>query len=136
VSGPDGSIEPGRRRLNLAWYDQARSDVFADHGLLEGTTSLLAGDVPDSLREELLAVANAALANAVARGAEHALERGLIYGTPLTHFWPPQMVGRRVAFAGDGARTASCQLEFSVVSMTRSEPLRSSTFHLVHTCSV
>jgi len=60
VPGSDGSIEPGRRRLNLVWYDPARSDLLADHGLLEGTTihgSLLAGDVPEPLRQELRAMA-------------------------------------------------------------------------------
>lgn len=38
VPGADGSSEPGRRRLNLVWYDPARSELLADHGLLAGAT--------------------------------------------------------------------------------------------------
>jgi 2-polyprenyl-6-methoxyphenol hydroxylase-like FAD-dependent oxidoreductase len=110
VPGADGSAEPGRRRLNLVWYDPARSDLLADHGLLEGTTiygSLLAEDVPEPLREELRRMATQRWPMPWRDALSIALERGLIYGTPLVHFWPTRLVRGRVALAGDSAHTAS-----------------------------
>jgi 2-polyprenyl-6-methoxyphenol hydroxylase-like FAD-dependent oxidoreductase len=106
----DGSIESGRRRLNLVWYDPARSDLLAEHGLLEGTTihgSLLPGDVPESLRTELRAMATQRWPTPWREALTIALERGLIFGTPLAHFWPNRMVRGRVALAGDAAHAAS-----------------------------
>jgi 2-polyprenyl-6-methoxyphenol hydroxylase-like FAD-dependent oxidoreductase len=110
VPGSDGSIEPGRRRLNLVWYDPARSDLLADHGLLEGTTihgSLLAGDVPEPLRQELRAMATQRWPTPWREALGVALENGLVFGTPLVHFWPDRIVRGRVALAGDAAHAAS-----------------------------
>jgi 2-polyprenyl-6-methoxyphenol hydroxylase-like FAD-dependent oxidoreductase len=110
VPGADGSAQPGRRRLNLVWYDPARSDLLADNGLLEGTTihgSLLAVDVPRPLREELRAMATQRWPSPWREALGIALERGLIFGTPVVHSWPNRMVRGRVALAGDAAHAAS-----------------------------
>ncbi len=56
VPGTDGQATRGRRRLNMVWYDPARSELLTSSGLLEGSTvhgSLAAVDVPSELREEL-----------------------------------------------------------------------------------
>ena len=36
-----------------------------------------------------------------------ALDRGLVFGTPLVHSWPNRMTRGRVALAGDAAHAAS-----------------------------
>ncbi|HXW34853.1 MAG TPA: FAD-dependent monooxygenase, partial [Acidimicrobiales bacterium] len=110
VPGSDGSSRPGRRRLNLVWYDPARSDLLEKHGLLEGTTihgSLLAEEVPESIREELRAMATQRWPTPWREAVGIALERGLIFGTPVVHFLPRRMVREQVALAGDAAHAAS-----------------------------
>ncbi len=110
VPGSDGSAEPGRRRLNMVWYDPARTDLLADHGLLEGTTihgSLLAEDVPRPLREELQAMATQRWPTPWREALGIAVERGLIFGTPVVHFWPNRLTCGRVALAGDAGHAAS-----------------------------
>jgi 2-polyprenyl-6-methoxyphenol hydroxylase-like FAD-dependent oxidoreductase len=110
VPGSDGSSEPGRRRLNLVWYDPARNALLAAHGLLEGTTihgSLLAQDVPEQLREELRAMAKQRWPAPWRDALAIALERGLVFGTPLVQFLPNRIVRGRVALAGDAAHAAS-----------------------------
>jgi 2-polyprenyl-6-methoxyphenol hydroxylase-like FAD-dependent oxidoreductase len=110
VPGADGSSEPGRRRLNLVWYDPARSDLLAERGLLEGTTvhgSLLPEDVSEPLRDELRAMASRRWPSPWREAMEIALEQGLVFGTPIVQFWPPRLVRGRVALAGDAAHAAS-----------------------------
>jgi 2-polyprenyl-6-methoxyphenol hydroxylase-like FAD-dependent oxidoreductase len=110
VPGPEGSSEPGRRRLNLVWYDPARSALLADHGLLEGTTihgSLLAGEVPEELRDELAEMARQRWPSPWREALGIALDRGSIFGTPLVQYWPPRLVRGRVLLAGDAAHAAS-----------------------------
>ena len=110
VPGADASSEPGRRRLNLVWYDPARNALLAAHGLLEGNTihgSLLAQDVPEQLREELRAMAKQRRPAPWRDALWFALESGLVFGTPLVQFWPNRMAHGRVALAGDAAHTAS-----------------------------
>jgi 2-polyprenyl-6-methoxyphenol hydroxylase-like FAD-dependent oxidoreductase len=110
VPGPDGSSQPGWRRLNLVWYDPARSDLLEAHGLLQGTRihgSLLSGDVPEELRAELRDVANQRWPSPWREALDIALARGSIFGTPLVHYWPPRLVRGRVVLAGDAAHAAS-----------------------------
>jgi 2-polyprenyl-6-methoxyphenol hydroxylase-like FAD-dependent oxidoreductase len=110
VPGPDGSSEPGRRRLNLVWYDPARSDLLEDHGLLRGTRihgSLLASDVPEELRIELSGMARQRWPSPWREALDLALAQESIFGTPLVHYWPPRLVRKNVLLAGDAAHAAS-----------------------------
>jgi 2-polyprenyl-6-methoxyphenol hydroxylase-like FAD-dependent oxidoreductase len=110
VPGADGSSEPGDRRLNLVWYDPARSDLLARRGLLEGATvhgSLAATDVPAPLRQELEMVASQRWPTPWREALEIALRRSLVFATPVVHVWPERLVRGRVALAGDAAHAAS-----------------------------
>ncbi len=110
VPGADGSSEPGRRRLNLVWYDPARSELLEDHGLLEGTTiygSLAAGDVPEAIRHDLEAAASERWPTPWRQALEIALERSLVFATPVVQYRPDRLHRGRVALAGDAAHAAS-----------------------------
>jgi 2-polyprenyl-6-methoxyphenol hydroxylase-like FAD-dependent oxidoreductase len=110
VPGADGSSEPGRRRLNLVWYDPARSELLEDHGLLEGTTiygSLAAGDVPEAIRHDLEAAASKRWPTPWRQALEIALERSLVFATPVVQYRPDRLYKGRVALAGDAAHAAS-----------------------------
>ena len=110
VPGADGSSEPGKRRLNLVWYDPARSDLLASRGLLEGVSvhgSLAAADVPAPLRKELEVVASQRWPTPWREALQIALRRSLVFATPVVEYWPEHLVRGRVALAGDAAHAAS-----------------------------
>jgi 2-polyprenyl-6-methoxyphenol hydroxylase-like FAD-dependent oxidoreductase len=110
VPGADGSSVRGRRRLNLVWYDPARTELLTAHGLLEGTSvygSLTADEVPGSLREELSAISAQRWPTPWSEALEQALSRSLVFATPVVQYRPARLVRRRVAIAGDAAHAAS-----------------------------
>jgi 2-polyprenyl-6-methoxyphenol hydroxylase-like FAD-dependent oxidoreductase len=110
VPGADGSSRPGHRRLNLVWYDPARSDLLARRGLLDGVTvhgTLGAHDVPEPLRRELEIVAGQRWPTPWREALELALRRSLVFATPVVQYWPDRLVHHRVALAGDAAHAAS-----------------------------
>jgi 2-polyprenyl-6-methoxyphenol hydroxylase-like FAD-dependent oxidoreductase len=110
VPGPDGSSAPGRRRLNLVWYDPARSELLAGLGLLDGATvhgSLAAGEVPEPIRQELRAVAAQRWPTPWEEALDVALQRSLVLATPVVQYLPDRLVRGRVALAGDAAHAAS-----------------------------
>ena len=110
VPGADGSSEPGDRRLNLVWYDPARSELLASRGLLDGVT------VHGSLAAARRARATSPGAGVVAgqrwptpwrEALDIALRRSLVFATPVVQYWPDRLVRSRVALAGDAAHAAS-----------------------------
>jgi 2-polyprenyl-6-methoxyphenol hydroxylase-like FAD-dependent oxidoreductase len=110
VPGADGSSKPGERRLNLVWYDPARSELLARRGLLDGATvhgSLGATDVPEPLRRELEIVAAQRWPTPWREALEIALRRSLVFVTPVVQYWPERLVRDRVALVGDAAHAAS-----------------------------
>ncbi len=110
VPGPDGSSEPGGRRLNLVWYDPARSELLASLGLLDGDTvhgSLASADVPGSLRHELRRMASQRWPTPWREAIEIAVKRSLVFGTPVVQYRPDRLIRDRVAIAGDAAHAAS-----------------------------
>ena len=109
VPGADGSSQPGRRRLNLVWYDPARSDLLADLGLLDGDT---VSGIADPGRRARTAPRGAgergqpAVADTVARGARdrRGALPGLRYpGRPV----PARPTGPRPG--GAGRRRCPCR---------------------------
>ena len=91
VPGPDGSSQPGKRRLNVVWYDPARSDLLASLGILEGDTvhgSLASADMPESLRHELGRVASQRWPTPWREALEIAVDRSLVFGTPVVQYRP------------------------------------------------
>lgn len=110
VPGPDGSARRGRRRLNMVWYDPARTDMLTKAGLLEGTTvhgSLTPDDVPPALRRELRRMADQHWPSPWREALEIALKRGAVFGTPVAQYRPTRLTRGRVALIGDAAHTTS-----------------------------
>jgi 2-polyprenyl-6-methoxyphenol hydroxylase-like FAD-dependent oxidoreductase len=110
VPGADGSSQPGRRRLNLVWYDPARSELLEEHGLLEGATvhgSLAAGDVPQEIRNELEAAASQRWPAPWRQALEIALSHSLVFATPVVQYRPDRLYRGPVLLAGDAAHAAS-----------------------------
>ncbi len=110
VPGADGCAARGRRRLNVVWYDPARRELLTGVGLLEGSSvygSLATKDVPESLRDELSAVAEQRWPPPWREALEEALRRGLVFGTPVVQYRPDRLVRGRVVIVGDAAHAAS-----------------------------
>ena len=110
VPGADGCAVRGRRRLNIVWYDPAHGELLARLGLLQGSSvygSLAAKDVPESLRDELSAVAEQRWPPPWREALEEALRRGLVFATPVVQYRPDQLMRGRVVIVGDAAHAAS-----------------------------
>jgi 2-polyprenyl-6-methoxyphenol hydroxylase-like FAD-dependent oxidoreductase len=110
VPGADGSSQPGKRRLNLVWYDPARSELLEQHRLLEGVTvhgSLAANDVPEAIRNELEAAASQRWPAPWRQAFEMALSLSLVFATPVVQYRPDRLYRGPVALAGDAAHAAS-----------------------------
>jgi len=110
VPGADGSSTPGKRRLNLVWYDPARSELLASRGLLDGVTvygTLAAADVPTPIRDELERVTSQRWPTPWREALEIALRRSLVFATPVVQYRPDRLARGRVALAGDAGHAAS-----------------------------
>ncbi len=110
VPGADGDVRVGHRRLNLVWYDPTREQLLREHGLLEGAVvrgSLLSTDVPQEISNELRRIAGQTWPSPWAEALSVALERRLIFGTPVAEYSPNRLVSERVALTGDAAHAAS-----------------------------
>jgi 2-polyprenyl-6-methoxyphenol hydroxylase-like FAD-dependent oxidoreductase len=110
VPGPDGETSPGTRSITLAWYDASRTQWLRDRGYLVGEEvmgSVLSSAVDDELRSELLAIATKRWRGAAREIIAAAIERKVIFGTPLAEYLPEQLVAGRLALVGDAAHVAS-----------------------------
>jgi 2-polyprenyl-6-methoxyphenol hydroxylase-like FAD-dependent oxidoreductase len=110
VPGADGQTAVGQRRLNLVWYDPEQGDLLRGLGLLDGETvhaSLGPEAVPGPVRERLAAFAAANWPSPWREALAVALAGGTVFGTPIVHYKPRQLVSGRAALAGDAAHAAS-----------------------------
>ncbi len=110
VPGPAGQTTPGRRRLNIVWYDPAREELLRASGKLDGTVvegSLATADLPARLRGELRAIAERTWPSPWQEALGYALDRQLVFGTPVAEYLPRRLVTGRIALAGDAAHAAS-----------------------------
>jgi 2-polyprenyl-6-methoxyphenol hydroxylase-like FAD-dependent oxidoreductase len=110
VPGAAGQTGVGQRRLNLVWYDPEQGDLLRGLGLLEGETvhaSVAPEAVPGPVRERLAAFAAANWPSPWREALALALAGGTVYGTPIVHYKPRQLVRGRAALAGDAAHAAS-----------------------------
>ena len=110
VPGPNGETSRGKRSITLAWYDASRTQWLRDRGYLAGEEVL--GSVPptaidDELRAELLALAATRWHGAAREIITSAIERGVIFGTPLAEYLPERLVAGRLGIVGDAAHVAS-----------------------------
>jgi 2-polyprenyl-6-methoxyphenol hydroxylase-like FAD-dependent oxidoreductase len=110
VPGPNGETSRGKRSITLAWYDASRTQWLRDRGYLVGEE--VSGSVPptaidDELRAELLALAATRWHGAAREIITSAIERGVIFGTPLAEYLPERLVAGRLGIVGDAAHVAS-----------------------------
>jgi 2-polyprenyl-6-methoxyphenol hydroxylase-like FAD-dependent oxidoreductase len=110
VPGPNGETSRGKRSITLAWYDASRTQWLRDRGYLVGEE--VSGSVPptaidDELRAELLALAATRWHGAAREIITAAIERRVIFGTPLAEYLPERLVAGRLGIVGDAAHVAS-----------------------------
>jgi 2-polyprenyl-6-methoxyphenol hydroxylase-like FAD-dependent oxidoreductase len=110
VPGPNGETSRGKRSITLAWYDASRTQWLRDRGYLVGEE--VSGSVPptaidDELRAELLALAATRWHGAAREIINAAIERRVIFGTPLAEYLPERLVAGRLGIVGDAAHVAS-----------------------------
>jgi 2-polyprenyl-6-methoxyphenol hydroxylase-like FAD-dependent oxidoreductase len=94
----------------LAWYDASRTQWLRDRGYLVGEEvmgSVLPTDVDEDLGAELLAISRKRWRGAAREIIATAIERKVIFGTPLAEYLPERLVGGRLALVGDAAHVAS-----------------------------
>jgi 2-polyprenyl-6-methoxyphenol hydroxylase-like FAD-dependent oxidoreductase len=110
VPGPNGETAPGRRSITLAWYDASRTQWLRDHAYLDGEEvmgSVPASAIDDELRGQLLSLATSRWRGAAGEIIATALQRRVLFGTPLAEYLPDRLVAGRVGIVGDAAHVAS-----------------------------
>jgi 2-polyprenyl-6-methoxyphenol hydroxylase-like FAD-dependent oxidoreductase len=110
VPGPNDEVTRGRRQITYAWYDASRTGWLRDNGFLEGDEIL--GSVPPekvsaTLRDELRSLASSRWHSPERDVLVTALDRSILFGTPLTQYFPQRLTNGRVAIVGDAAHVAS-----------------------------
>jgi 2-polyprenyl-6-methoxyphenol hydroxylase-like FAD-dependent oxidoreductase len=110
VPGTDGSVVPGQRQITYAWYDASRTAWLRANRYLEGEEIL--GSIPPDvvsreLRDELRQLASTRWRSPERDVLTTALDRGILFGTPLTEYLPARLSNGRVAILGDAAHVAS-----------------------------
>jgi 2-polyprenyl-6-methoxyphenol hydroxylase-like FAD-dependent oxidoreductase len=109
VPGEDGSVQPGRRRLSLAWYDGERTELLRQLGCI-GRNGVLG-----SLRPEQIP---ADVADDLRRRAEiwpspwpqvvgRAIDSRRLFGFPVAEYVPSTIANGPLAIVGDAAHAAS-----------------------------
>jgi 2-polyprenyl-6-methoxyphenol hydroxylase-like FAD-dependent oxidoreductase len=110
VPGADGSVRIGERQFTFAWYDAARTDWLRANGVLDGDEvqhSIERESIDDRLREELRVAARRAWTGITLDIVLHAINNRIIFGTPLTEYYPQRLVNGRLAILGDAGHVAS-----------------------------
>ncbi|PPF79341.1 2-polyprenyl-6-methoxyphenol hydroxylase [Subtercola sp. Z020] len=104
VPGPAGEVERGRRRYNWVWYrpmtGQRLRELLAEAGRDPQGASLAPGQLPDALRDELVADALRELPPPFSAAVE-AESRPFLQA--IFDYVPPRMAHGRIALLGDAA---------------------------------
>jgi 2-polyprenyl-6-methoxyphenol hydroxylase-like FAD-dependent oxidoreductase len=110
VPGPDGSAARGHRQITYAWYDALRTRWLRENGFLDGDeilASISPEAIPAALRDELRHLATTRWRSPERDVLVAALDRDILFGTPLTQYLPDRLCNGRVAIVGDAAHVAS-----------------------------
>jgi 2-polyprenyl-6-methoxyphenol hydroxylase-like FAD-dependent oxidoreductase len=110
VPGPDGDVAPSRRQITYAWYDASRTAWLRDNGLLKGDEivgSIAPETIPAGLRDQLRHLASTRWESPEREVLVAALDRGILFGTPLTQYLPERLCNGRIAIVGDAAHVSS-----------------------------
>ena len=105
VPGPDGSTQPGRRRIGWAWYDKNSNHTLHQTGAV--TNGVVQHSVrPQDVPQQTLS----RLARAAARWPRpwrDAITRSIadrqVLGTPIAEYVPLRLVSGRLAIVGNAA---------------------------------
>jgi len=106
----DGSLAPGGRRIGWAWYDAGHNAILRETGAVEGALvrhSLRPGDMPDSLFDELAALARKHWPSPWREAMLACIEQRTVLGTPVVEYVPDRLVHGRLALMGDAAHVAT-----------------------------
>jgi 2-polyprenyl-6-methoxyphenol hydroxylase-like FAD-dependent oxidoreductase len=110
VPGADGNVSRGHRQITYAWYDASRAAWLRENGFLHGDeilASVAPDAIPASLRDELRHLASTRWESPERDVLVAALDRGILFGTPLTQYLPNRLCNGRIAIVGDAAHVAS-----------------------------
>lgn len=110
VPGADGNVARGHRQITCAWYDASRTPWLRDNGFLDGDeilASIAPEAIPAALRDELRRLASTRWQSADRDVLVAALDRDVLFGTPLAQYLPARLSNGRVAIVGDAAHVAS-----------------------------
>lgn len=110
VPGRDGNVTPGHRQITYAWYDASRTAWLRDAGFLDGDeilASIAPEAIPVALGDELRRLASTRWRSPERDVLLAALDREILFGTPLTQYLPTRLSNGRIAIAGDAAHVAS-----------------------------
>jgi 2-polyprenyl-6-methoxyphenol hydroxylase-like FAD-dependent oxidoreductase len=110
VPGPDGSVARGHRQITYAWYDASRTAWLRNNGFLKGDeilSSVAPEAIPATLRNQLRRLASTRWESPERDVLLAALDRGILFGTPLTQYLPARLSNGRIAIVGDAAHVSS-----------------------------
>lgn len=110
VPGRCGSTEAGNRQITFAWYDASRSAWLRASGYLEADEVMasISSDAIDArMHDDLRAVAMTRWQSPTRDMLLAAIDRRVIFGTPLAEYLPSRLCNGRVAIVGDAAHVAS-----------------------------
>jgi 2-polyprenyl-6-methoxyphenol hydroxylase-like FAD-dependent oxidoreductase len=110
VPGPDGSIEPGHRRISWAWYDPYQTELLRQTRAVEDGTvrhSILPSAISADLNENLRARAQELWSEPWRSAVQVGLNTGRCFGTPIAEYVPTRLVAGSAALVGDAAHVSS-----------------------------
>ncbi len=110
VPGADGSVQSGERQFTFAWYDASRTTWLRANGALRGDEvqhSIESAAIDEAMRAELRMAARRGWTGTALDIVVRAIDERIIFGTPLTEYYPQRLVNGRVAILGDAGHVAS-----------------------------
>jgi 2-polyprenyl-6-methoxyphenol hydroxylase-like FAD-dependent oxidoreductase len=110
VPGADGNVTRGHRQITYAWYDASRTAWLRENGFLDDDeilASIAPDAIPAGLRDELRHLASTRWEPPERDVLVAALDRHILFGTPLTQFLPTRLCNGRIAIIGDAAHVSS-----------------------------
>ncbi|KAF1014785.1 MAG: 2,6-dihydroxypyridine 3-monooxygenase [Stenotrophomonas maltophilia] len=110
LPGRDGSIAPGRRRIEFGWYDAGRNDLLQASGAVVDNVvqrTLRSKDIPNAVFSELAAQARTLWPNPWRTAILDCIERRALIGTPIGEYMPTRLTRGRVCLVGDAAHVPS-----------------------------
>ncbi|MDN5581664.1 MULTISPECIES: FAD-dependent monooxygenase [unclassified Corynebacterium] len=106
LASPEGSTEPGERRLGWGWYDNSRNHVLRETGAVRGNVThhtLRGHDVDQHVLADLVREAGLRWPHPWRAAIEDCLSRTDFLGTPINEYVPDRLRNGRMVILGDAA---------------------------------